>query len=247
MSEQGFEAALEAMQGVEGWLTDAQARLLWNAARESGVARVVEIGSYHGRSAIVLARALAGKGEVVAIDPHAGNDRGPQEWEGSAAAGQADHERFLANLAQAGVADGVRHVRQPSARALGAVEGSVDVLYVDGSHRYAEALADVRGWGARVRPGGVLLVHDSFSSVGVTLALMRELMLGCEFAYEGRAGSLARYRREALEGRARVENAGRQLLQLGWFARNLLVKLALVTKARPLARALGQRDLSWPY
>jgi hypothetical protein len=29
--------------------------------------------------------------------------------------------------------------------------------------------------------------------------------------------------------------------------RNLVVKLALVTKVHPVARALGQRDLSWPY
>lgn len=243
-----FEDALRAVQGVEGWLTDAQARMLWDAARELGAgARVVEIGSYHGRSAIVLARALAGGGEVVAIDPHAGNDRGPQEWEGPAAAGQADHERFLGNLARAGVRERVRHVREPSRAALGAVEGPIDLLYVDGSHRYREALPDIRDWGSRLGPEGLLLIHDSFSSVGVTLALLRQLVFGGDFTYEGRVGSLARYRRTTLAGRCRLRNAARQLAELGWFARNVLVKLALVTKLHPLARALGQRDLSWPY
>ncbi len=248
LPEQGFEDALEAVREVEGWLTDAQARMLWDAARAlAGGGRVVEIGSFHGRSTIVLARALEGRGEVVAIDPHAGNDRGPQEWEGTAASGQADHERFLANLARAGMTTAVRHVRQPSRQALGASEGAIDVLYVDGSHRYREALADIRGWGMRVRPEGAMLIHDSFSSVGVTLALLRELAFGCEFAYEGRAGSLARYRRRPLHGWARVANATSQFAQLGWFARNLLVKLSLVAGLRPVARALGQRDLGWPY
>jgi hypothetical protein len=45
--------------------------------------------------------------EVVAIDPHAGNDRGPQEIEGFVDEAETDHERFEANLAAAGVGDRV--------------------------------------------------------------------------------------------------------------------------------------------
>jgi predicted O-methyltransferase YrrM len=55
-------------------MTDAQARMLWDAAAALGApARIVEIGSYRGRSAIVLARAAPEGVEVIAIDPHAGN------------------------------------------------------------------------------------------------------------------------------------------------------------------------------
>jgi predicted O-methyltransferase YrrM len=221
--------------------------MLWDAAHEVGrPTRVVEIGSYHGRSAIVLAQAIEGHGSVVAIDPHAGNDRGPQESE-EAAAGEADNVAFTANLVRAGVDRRVRHVRLTSREALQAVDGTIDLLYVDGAHDYRSARADVRHWGARVRLGGELLVHDSFSSVGVTLALLRELVFGGRYRYEGRAGSLARYRRETLGVGARLVNCGRQLAQLGWFGRNLVVKVALVATLHPVARALGQRDLSWPY
>src|SRR5690349_2956533 len=53
-----FPAALAAVSGVEGWLTDAQARRLWDAARTVPAGgSVVEIGSYRGRSTVVLARA----------------------------------------------------------------------------------------------------------------------------------------------------------------------------------------------
>jgi hypothetical protein len=42
-------------------------------------------------------------------------------------------------------------------------------------------------------------------------------------------------------------NAARQALQLPWFARNVVVKLAIATGARPLARLLGHTDETFPY
>jgi predicted O-methyltransferase YrrM len=231
---------------VEGWLSEGQARRLWDRASAlRPPARVVEIGSYRGRSAIVLGRAAREGVEVVAIDPHAGTDRGPREIHGPAAAGEADHRAFLANLERAGVAGAVRHVRRPSQEALHAVEGPVSLLFVDGAHRYRPARDDLARWGARVRPGGTLLVHDAFSAVGVTLAQLRLLAHSGDFRYVGRTRSLAEYRRQPMAGRARVANALRQLAQLPWFARNLAVKLALVLRLRPVARALGSEE--WPY
>ena len=41
----------------------------------------------------------------------------------------------------------------------------IDVLYIDGAHRYGPARADIRDWGARVTDGGTMLIHDSFSSI----------------------------------------------------------------------------------
>ena len=246
MSER--DAALEAIREVDGWLSPAQAEVLFgSAAALPDGALAVEIGSFRGRSTIVLARALPERGRVVAIDPHAGGDRGPREIEAERSRGEADNQCFRENLARAGVADAVTHVRLPSEEALGAVEGEVDLLYVDGAHRFGPARAEIEHWGARVRPGGVMLVHDSFSSIGVTLAILRSLAFAGDFRFEGRTGSLALYRRVPLVGRARVRNAARQLAQLPWFARNLGVKVALVLRLRPLARLLGQRDLSWPY
>jgi hypothetical protein len=243
-----FDEALQAVAGVEGWMTDAQARRLWTRARSLPPgAKVVEIGSYRGRSAIVLARAAGADIQVIAIDPHAGNDRGPQQIHGTVDEGEADHRAFLANLERAGVAERVRHVRAPSQSALAAVAGEVELLYVDGAHRYAAARDDIARWGTRVADGGTMLIHDSFSSVGVTLALARLLFGSGRWRYAGRDGSLAEYRRQPVRGRERLVNAGRQVAQLAWFARNLAVKVAIVTGARPVARALGHREGPWPY
>ena len=244
--EASFAHALSVASEVEGWMSDDQARVLFERARALGEsAQIVEIGSYRGRSAIVLACGAPPGAEVVAIDPHAGNDRGPRQIAGTADEGEADHRAFRENLRRAGVEGAVRHVRRPSRSALDAVDGPVDLLYVDGAHRYAPARDDLKRWGARVAPGGTMLVHDAFSSLGVTLALARLLFLSSGWRYAGRARSLAEYRREAVRGRARWANLGRQLAQLPWFARNLAIKVALVARLRPLARALGSEE--WPY
>ena len=234
-----FDSVLARIERVDGWLTDAQARRLYEtAAALAPPARIVEIGSYRGRSAIVFAHAAAEGVEVVAIDPHAGNDRGPQQFRGTPAEGDADNAAFLANLERAGAAARVAHVRLPSQDALAAIEGEIEVLYVDGAHRYRPASADIARWGERVAPGGTMLIHDSFSAIGVTAAIVRHLVWSGDFAYAGRTGSLAAYRRTAPRGRARAGSAVRQLAQLPWFARNLLVKVALV---------LRLRSGDWPY
>jgi predicted O-methyltransferase YrrM len=243
-----FAAALAAARRTEGWLTDDQARRLWERAGEvTDGGRIVEIGSFRGRSAIILARRAAPSVEVVAIDPHAGSDRGPQEIAADAARGEADHAAFLHNLERAGVLARVNHLRLTSHAALDALPAGVDLLYVDGAHRYVPALEDLRNWGARVRTGGVLLVHDAFSSVGVSLAIGRALLAGRDFRYEGRVGTLAQYRRRSLTPRGRFANAARQLNELPYLVRNLALKVLITLGLRRVMRALGRPEPEWPY
>jgi predicted O-methyltransferase YrrM len=208
-------------------LTEAQARRLFAAAAAVAPGgRVVEIGSFRGRSAIVLASAGA---DVVCVDPHAGSDRGPREIAADAGRGDADLEAFRANLARAGVAARVRHVRAFSDAALGEVPGPVDVLFVDGAHRIVPARADIRRWGDRVRPGGRMLVHDAWSSIGVTLALLTTTLPGRRWRYVGRERSLAEFVREDVRG---AGNAARQLRELPWFARNVVLKALIAARLR---------------
>jgi predicted O-methyltransferase YrrM len=232
-----FPEAWAAVADVQGWMTEGQGRTLHEAAASvPDGGRIVEIGSFQGRSTTVLALAARPSVEVVAIDPHAGNDRGPQEFDGFVDEAADDHARFVANLTSAGVRDRVRHLRMFSDDALDEVDGPIDVLYVDGAHRYAPARADIRQWGARVREGGTLLIHDSFSSIGVTAAILRELVPSRRFRYVGRSRSLAVYRAEPVT--SRTSNAARQVAQLPWFAFNLIKKVLISLR---LLRS------EWPY
>ncbi len=241
-----FVEVEQVVADVEGWMTPGQARLLWDCAQSVPAGgTVVEIGSFRGRSMIVLASAAAPGVELVAIDPHAGNDRGPQEISGFEAEAADDHEVFMANLARAGVAERVRHVRKFSDAALGDVDGQLDLLYIDGAHRYRPALADIRSWGDRVKPGGDLLIHDSFSSVGVTAALVTALFWSSQFRYLGRSESMTHYRRE--RPASRLRNCFSQMAQLPWFARNVVIKVLIVAKLGGLTRYLGHDPSTWPY
>lgn len=234
---------------IEGWLTDDQAAMLAEAAaacRRGG--QIVEIGSFRGKSTVVLASAAPDGAVIVAIDPHAGNDRGPGEIAGFVAAAADDRLAFERNLDAAGVGHRVQHVSEFSDLAHGRVDGAIDVLFIDGAHRYRPARADIRDWGARVVDGGSLLVHDAFSSVGVTMAIARELMFGTRFRYVGRSRSLARYRADLAAGpAARSRNAVAQVRQLSWFARNIALKLLLRAGLGRVMARLGRRAPEWPY
>ena len=114
----------------------------------------------------------------------------------------------------------------------------IDVLYIDGATVRAR-LADIRAWGARVGDGGTMLIHDSFSSIGVTLAILRSLAFGTRFRYVGRARSMTIYRADlSASGAARRRNAGRQIAQLPWFVKNVGLKVLITLK-------LVKGD--WPY
>ena len=249
VAERDFGAALAAVEGVEGWMSDDQARRLWDAAvRLRAPARIVEIGSFHGRSTIVLRKGAEDGVEVVAIDPHGGGDRGPQEITPDAQRGNEDFQAFHSNLERAGAEAGVRHVRLASEDALAEVDGPVDLLYVDGAHRYAPARDDIERYGRRVSQGGTLLIHDTYNAVGVMLAQLRLLFLSRQWRYVGRSRSLAEYRRDELSGADVARNALSQAAGIPWFARNCAIKVAVVARMPGLARRLGLPDGdAWPY
>lgn len=244
-----FDEVQAVVADVEGWMTPGQARRLWTCARTVRPGRqIVEIGSFRGRSMIVLASAAEPGVELVAIDPHAGNDRGPHEFEGFEEAASEDHDVFLANLAEAGVGDRVRHVRKFSNEALVDVPGEIDLLYIDGAHRLKPALEDIRSWGAKVRAGGDLLIHDSFSSVGVTGAIAASLLFNRSWRYLGRSESMTHYRHEPLGPGEWAPNIARQLRSLPYFAKNLVIKGLILGKLGFLTQPLFHHDpTTWPH
>jgi len=241
-----FTEAWADVADVEGWMTEGQARALYDAAAACPPGgTIVEIGSFRGRSTIVLASACPPDATVIAIDPHAGNDRGPQQLDGFEVEANRDRVQFEQNLADAGVRDRVTHLRLFSDAALPMIGDPVDVLYIDGAHRYAPARADIVDFGARVRDGGAMLIHDSFSSIGVTTAILRELVWSDRWQYLGRSRSLTIYR--ATVDTDRVPNAARQIAQLPWFAKNLALKALLSIGLGRVSERFGRTAPEWPY
>jgi len=193
-----------ALEGVGGWLHLDEAALLYESVmrqpdRPVGL-QVVEIGSWKGRSTIVLGLAAQRRGdtEVIAIDPHLG-DNG-EFWEHA-----ETYTDFLENIERAGVDDVVRPVRAFShdARPLVA-DSSVGVLFLDGSHRYEDVATDLHDWVPALARGAILACNDS-SKPGVYLAL-RETVLPRKAAFRNatlvRSTLFLEHRPEAAWGRA---------------------------------------------
>lgn len=210
-----FEQAWIAAADVPGWLTRDQGRALWTAARAVPAgATIVEIGSHQGRSTIVLGRsALDTDATVVAIDPFV---------EGRLFGGAPTRLRFETNIAAAGVADVVQLVSERSRDVRLGWTRPVAMVYVDGKHDYWTARDDLR-WSRWLSPDAPLLLHDTFSSIGVTLAVLTSVLPGKALRYTGRTGSLARFEaaRPTRADRLRI------LKELPWFARNVIIKIVL--------------------
>jgi predicted O-methyltransferase YrrM len=230
-----FDSAWAVATRVPGWLTRAQAAMLWRAARclPAG-AHVVEIGSHQGRSTVVLARAAQAVGaRVTAIDPFV---------DGRLFGGAPTRALFEANLAAAGVRGAVTLLAEYSTRVRPGWSEPIDLLYIDGKHDYWTFTDDLR-WSAHLVPGGEILVHDCFSSIGVTSGVAARILPSRRYAYVDRAGSLARFRL----ARPRAADRMRVLAQAPWFTRNVTIKVLLRLRLRPLARLLGHTGPYDPY
>jgi hypothetical protein len=118
----------------------------------------------------------------------------------------------------------------------------LDLVYVDGKHDYWTVVDDLR-WGEHLPAGGELLVHDAFSSIGVTLGLIRSILFSSTWSYVSREGSLALFRKARPSWADRV----RFLAQLPWWARNVVVKVLLRLRLTAAARALGHTHQHDPF
>jgi MMP 1-O-methyltransferase len=150
----------EILHGVDGWLHPAEALELYTAARthRNGQPVVVEIGSWMGRSTIALARGLIDRGsngKVTAIDPVIVTIGETEE------SAEQRYEGFLANLEQKGVRGSVDVLRQMSHDARPRfADGSIDVLFVDGSHEYEDVLVDLEDWTPALAEGAIVGFND---------------------------------------------------------------------------------------
>lgn len=143
-------------------LTAEEKALLHRLAR--GLPRgavVVEIGSYLGASSCLLAAGIRGRGGLLyCIDT----------WTNDAMSeGARDTwEAFRRNTAPFGAA--VRPLRGRSAELAGKVAAEaprVDLLFIDADHTYAACRSDWERYVPLLRPGGVVVLHDTGWSDGV--------------------------------------------------------------------------------
>jgi precorrin-6B methylase 2 len=132
---------------IEGWMTPDE--LQWLEQTAGRMESIAEIGCWKGRSTSALLRGSSGP--VYAIDHWKGSpgDQDANESEAAAA--------YLVFLANIGSHPRLQIVATPSVEAL-LVVPQVDMVFIDGSHRYEDVLADIRAWRGKAKK--LLAGHD---------------------------------------------------------------------------------------
>lgn len=131
---------------------------------------VLEVGTYCGKSAILLGAAARAMGGVVfTVDHHRGSEENQAGWEHhdrelvDPATGRMDTLPFLRRAIEAaGLEDVVVAIVGESATVGRWWTTPLSLLFIDGGHGVEPAHADYETWAPRVMPGGILAIHDVF-------------------------------------------------------------------------------------
>ncbi|HEY9368004.1 class I SAM-dependent methyltransferase [Streptomyces sp.] len=163
---------LSAFESAKGFMPVKEGLALYEAAAEAGKLGLplLEVGTYCGRSTILLADAAREAGVVaVTVDHHRGSEEQQPGWEYHDAT-VVDPEvglmdtlpTFRRTLRKAGLEDHVIAVVGRSPQAAKVWAGELGFVFIDGGHTDEHATADYEGWAPKVAQGGLLVIHDVF-------------------------------------------------------------------------------------
>lgn len=163
-----LEEYLSFSAQLPGWIRGREAEdLAVTTFALPGDPVVVQIGTFFGSSAVLLAgaRKLRGKGTIHCVDPFdcSGDDFSAPVYEHylAEAGGGSLRARFEQNIRVAGL-EGWIEVHQSRAEDVARVwKMPIDMLALGGDHSPAGARAAYDSWARFLKPGGVIAIHNS--------------------------------------------------------------------------------------
>ncbi|GFE17265.1 hypothetical protein Sgleb_53120 [Streptomyces glebosus] len=164
---------LAAFEAAKGFMPVDEGLALYAAATEAAALGLplVEVGTYCGRSTILVADAARGAGVLaVTVDHHRGSEEQQPGWEYHDATvvdpevGRMDTlPTFRRTLHAAGLEEHVLALVGRSPQAAAVWQAPVGLVFIDGGHTDEHATADYEGWAPHLAPGGLLIIHDVFA------------------------------------------------------------------------------------
>ncbi|MGE0761007.1 MAG: class I SAM-dependent methyltransferase [Pirellulaceae bacterium] len=151
-------SGIPAWSRIPGWFDLAKAiAVQQRVKRLPPGAKVVELGSYQGRSSIAIAAVLPPGAVLHCVD----------HFQGSAEhhAMQLDvtqlFDAFCRHVREFGVADRIRVLKESTTEAADRFPAaSCDLILLDASHDFESVCADLDAWYPKLRPGGTLFCDD---------------------------------------------------------------------------------------
>lgn len=185
------ERALQFSRGVPGFLGDHEARFLaMLAACTPANGTIVEIGSYKGKSTVLLASVAAhyGLGRVVAIDPHTG----PSITDPKLAPGSSTFEEFLAALRGAKLEEQVEVHHAFSRETAKGWNRAIRLLWIDGDHTYQGTKEDFELFSPYLSNGALVAMHDALHAYeGPIRVFVEKILRSDQFGPAGFVQSVA--------------------------------------------------------
>ena len=184
---------LKTMRKIEGWLDEEEADLLIAASRKvmqelPQPHSIVEVGSYKGRSTVVLGsvvKAICPEAKVYAIDPHDGKVGAVDQ---SIQSHPPTLNDFYRNIENAGLIDVIKTVQSRSVDVQW--DRPISFLFIDGLHDYPNVAKDFWHFHKSVRPGGVVAFHDYAEYYPGVMAFVDELLSLGDYRFLKKSNSL---------------------------------------------------------
>ncbi len=190
-ANQTIEKAWQRARLIPGFLAENEVRFLGTlAACAPAQGAIVEIGSFKGKSTVMLASVAAryGQGPVVAIDPHAG-----LSYLGTHVPDQdPTFNEFLASLKSAGVEQNVEVRRAFSRDVAKQWDRPIRLLWIDGDHSYRGCKEDFDLFSPYLSEGAVIALHDSLNAFeGPIRVFVEDILRSDRFGPSGFVHSIA--------------------------------------------------------
>ncbi|MGP3685653.1 class I SAM-dependent methyltransferase [Streptomyces sp. IBSNAI002] len=163
---------LAAFEAAKGFMPVREGLALYEAAVAAGALGLplLEVGTYCGRSTILLADAAREAGvPAITVDHHRGSEEQQPGWEYhdptvvDPEVGLMDTlPTFRRTLHRAGLEDHVIAIVGRSPQVAAAWGGPLGFVFIDGGHTDEHATGDYEGWSPHLAVGGTLVIHDVF-------------------------------------------------------------------------------------
>ncbi|MEO8502454.1 MAG: class I SAM-dependent methyltransferase [Acidobacteriota bacterium] len=179
--------AEEFLARTEGMISLDEAVLLYGLARQVRSGCIVEVGSYRGRSTVALGRGSidGSRVPVFAIEPHVvfigvlGGRFGP-----------ADAGAFHRAMLETGCYHVVRLISLSSEQVAPAWRLPIELLWIDGDHRYEGVRRDFDSWRPHLAPGATIVFDDAADPAIGPHKLVSELLATREYRRVNEVGKI---------------------------------------------------------
>lgn len=170
MTPQLPQRVLDAFDATTGFMPLDEGRALFEAACTARPGAWLEIGTYCGKSTVLLAQAAreVGGTQIVTVDHHHGSEENQPGWEWHDTTMVDEHSGLLDTLPSFRrtwddhVRDVVSAVVATTEQVAAWWSTPVEFLFLDGNHVEEMAQHDYAAFAQHVAPGGLLAVHDVF-------------------------------------------------------------------------------------